>query len=1461
MNRSLAPIALVLSSLLITACGGGSSGRSSPQTPDNPPAQSQTGYFIDGPVKGANYRRTALGELFITPVDGSFNYLVGETLSFSLGNISLGQVQPNTNTKYTTPRTLAQGDEDLAISITRLLMTLDSDQNPDNGIELSPAVQQAAANYTGSSDFSSFDNSDLAEFARTANGDNLISEDVAKAHLEASEADLKDGQFDNDGGRDTDGDGVNDSIDQCPNSAADASVDSNGCTPETANNDDDNDGVINANDNCPSVVNSNQEDMDQDQRGDACDSDIDGDGIFNNDETETDPRLADSDADGINDGSDNCPIVSNPEQLDGDNDGIGDSCDNDLDNDGVPNDDDAFALDPSESKDTDQDGIGDNSDADIDNDGALNADDKFPFDVNESNDADEDGIGNNADDDDDNDGTKDSDDAFPLDASEDTDTDGDGIGNNTDTDDDNDGTKDSNDAFPLDASEDTDTDGDSIGNNADTDDDNDGVNDDEDAFPLDASEDTDTDGDTIGNNADDDDDGDNVLDLADYCPQTPAGETVINNNGNGSSTQTGCTTAQLNLNYCADGGVKIAGASYQQLITSLNLDSNEEPLKVSFQVFEPNTVDCGKLAAGAHPIILHGHGFGGSRTTSKDGFQTYLDQGYSVISIDQRGFGDSSGTIRVMDPEAEGQDLIAILDWLESNLYYSAWKNDSNEQFVTRPDTGISQADGDNIVVGAIGGSYGGGYQLLLLAVDEKNRLDALAPDIAWHDLRFSLNPGDTIKTGWDLVLVAGGDSASYQEGFENSELPTDRGLDPYVKETLVQGAATNEFPRDALKWFNYHSTSFWCANQGAAIMPYRAASWGANDPNAIYVPVTNEPNATPTAGEVERILPPVDVLLTQGFRDTLFNFNDAWWNYQCLSSLGGDVRLYTHQSGHILGVAAPNDQQLSNKGAPVTIPGFQDGGGKQACGSTSLEYTGSNNSFILNWFNSKLKQQDVGTGSNDICLSLADDDAVNVAAENFIAPGKNTDGYTRLNVAAENIANGALAMATAANGPTVIELAKINSEHGAILAGIPTLSVTVSTADDTARTNIEDCAPPTVATLRTGCDSIVFVGIGQQIAGEGYWDLVDDQIYPLRGLGEHDVNLNGIAERISKGDKLALLVYGYHPQFPASFSRDETIAAVNLSGEVDLPLYAVTAEGEIDLDNLGSTTFMSCGNSEAGATGDVESFYNASNSTDFESLDRDRDGCVQSYSFASGESLDVVRKDEQDDSRGPNTSVFNLDIPQWVSYVYCPESITECSSNEKIFVEVGNFDADTDNEIRANAPATQSGINSLQWQPKRTVAAVGFKYQQLSGTTQPVMRVEFAIDSAIGDQLTRNRFQGSPIPDAPLVTLLPDDKIVAVLWHQTGKGAGLHEVNFFNAGQIGDIHLYLLRNGVSDNFYRKAGLTSLQDFDPTAMQDSPSWLTAFISAWKVNEIAFDTTFTDASEPLVIDNVEMIIQP
>jgi len=138
--------------------------------------------------------------------------------------------------------------------------------------------------------------------------------------------------------------------------------------------DSDGDSVNDSNDNCPNTSNSGQTDADGDGTGDACDSTPQG----------GQQNQTDADGDGVADSEDNCPDTSNANQNDRDGDGTGNACDNqdnrDNDGDGVENfeDDCTDEAGPASNNgcpqpDSDDDGVIDEND-DCPNEAAQTSD-------------------------------------------------------------------------------------------------------------------------------------------------------------------------------------------------------------------------------------------------------------------------------------------------------------------------------------------------------------------------------------------------------------------------------------------------------------------------------------------------------------------------------------------------------------------------------------------------------------------------------------------------------------------------------------------------------------------------------------------------------------------------------------------------------------------------------------------------------------------------------------------------------------------------------------------------------------------------------------------------------------------------------------------------------------------------------------------------------------------------------
>ena len=197
-------------------------------------------------------------------------------------------------------------------------------------------------------------------------------------------------------------------------------------------------------------------------------------------------------------------------------------------------------------------------------------------------------------------------------------------------------------------------------------------------------------------------------------------------------------------------------------LVSVPEPGSTEPVKICYTLFKP----AGAGPKAPVPLLMHSHGWGGSRTTDAASFAEFLDAGYGVLSYDQRGFGESGGQAHVENPKFEGHDVRNLVD-LVSGLRW------------------VEQDGPGDPRMGAVGGSYGGGYQFLTafeeLRTTGEPVLDALAPEITWNDLSRSLAPEGVVRTEWALALSA-------------AAVPSDA-LPHSIYKALVEGAATGTWP------------------------------------------------------------------------------------------------------------------------------------------------------------------------------------------------------------------------------------------------------------------------------------------------------------------------------------------------------------------------------------------------------------------------------------------------------------------------------------------------------------------------------------------------------------------------------------------------------------------------------------------------------------------------------------------
>jgi ABC-2 type transport system ATP-binding protein len=234
------------------------------------------------------------------------------------------------------------------------------------------------------------------------------------------------------------------------------------------------------------------------------------------------------------------------------------------------------------------------------------------------------------------------------------------------------------------------------------------------------------------------------------------------------------------------------------------------------------------------PTVLMGPGWGQSGDTNTSAgnassagvvgaaaIASLWEAGYNVLTWDPRGFGQSTGTVEIDNAQFEGRDVQKLIDWV------------STQPNVTLDGRGDPR-------LGMVGGSYGGGIQIVTAAID--CRVDAIVPIIAWHSLATSLYKADTTKNGWASILIAATNG---------------RSVDPHIPHAYQASITSGVLDRDDRVWF---------AERGPADLVAR-----------IKIPT----------------------LIVQGTVDTLFTLDEGIENYRILRADGVPTAMMWFCGGH----------------------------------------------------------------------------------------------------------------------------------------------------------------------------------------------------------------------------------------------------------------------------------------------------------------------------------------------------------------------------------------------------------------------------------------------------------------------------------------------------------------------------------------------------------------------------------
>ncbi len=326
------------------------------------------------------------------------------------------------------------------------------------------------------------------------------------------------------------------------------------------------------------------------------------------------------------------------------------------------------------------------------------------------------------------------------------------------------------------------------------------------------------------------------------------GQVTAAGNVNGSVGQTWCGSIEADDNITATvaPAIPTQPTSGDPMVRSTHRSFDGVPLDVNFAL--PST------GSAPYPVVGEFHGYGGEKFNFKQ-MQHWLQKGYAVFSITQRGFNEScaSAASQAADPSGCANGYIHLMD--------QRYEVRDTQDFLGEL---VDEGQVEPTKIAATGGSYGGGMSMSLAALKDREMMPdgtlvpwkspsgtpmsiaVAVPEVPWTELSYALAPN-----GNNLDYIR---DASYF------------GRAGVMKESYVQGLSASG--RNAPKG----------ADPSADILGWKALLDAGEpyDGNPAIQSMLTEINTYHSSYGIPHEEPPAPLLISNGFTDDLFPVNEA---------------------------------------------------------------------------------------------------------------------------------------------------------------------------------------------------------------------------------------------------------------------------------------------------------------------------------------------------------------------------------------------------------------------------------------------------------------------------------------------------------------------------------------------------------------------------------------------------------